>query len=261
MPDGLWVKCPQCFEIVYREDLERNLHVCPKCQHHFRVGASQRIALLIDEGTFEEHDATLESVNPLNFSVDGKSYKDKVVESQRRTGLREAAIWGTGTIDGNRVALLVMDPFFMMGSMGSVVGEKTTRAIESSTETGVPFVSVSSSGGARMQEGTISLMQMAKVSAALARLDDARLPFISILTDPTTGGVLASFASQGDVIIAEPRALIGFAGQRVIKQTIGEQLPEGFQRAEFQLEHGFVDMVVPRANLKTTVSCVLRYLT
>ena len=260
MPDGLWVKCPKCVEIVYREDLEKNLHVCPKCQYHFRVGAKQRLALLVDEGTFEEHDASLESVDPLSFSVDGKSYKQKVAESQRATGLREAAIWGTGVIDGTDVALLVMDPFFMMGSMGSVVGEKTARAIELSTETGMPFVSVSSSGGARMQEGTISLMQMAKVSAALARLDEARVPFLSMLTDPTTGGVLASFASQGDIIIAEPGALIGFAGQRVIKQTIREELPEGFQQAEFQLEHGFVDMIVPRANLRTTVACILRYL-
>ena len=219
------------------------------------------MALLVDDGTFEERDAALEPVDPLNFSVDGKSYKEKVAESQAKTGLREAALWGTGAIDGIEVALLVMDPFFMMGSMGSVVGEKAARSIELAVEKGMPFVSVSSSGGARMHEGTISLMQMAKVGAALARLDEARVSFVSILTDPTTGGVLASFASQGDITIAEPGALIGFAGQRVIKQTIRQELPEGFQQAEFQLEHGFVDMVVPRADLKSTVSRILRYLT
>jgi acetyl-CoA carboxylase carboxyl transferase subunit beta len=219
------------------------------------------LALLVDEGTFEEHYAGLESVDPLEFSVNGTSYKEKLAESQRETGLKEAAIAGTGKIDGIGVALLVMDPFFMMGSMGSVVGEKTVRSIELAIERKVPFVSVAASGGARMQEGTISLMQMAKISAALARLDDAHLPFISILTDPTTGGVLASFASQGDINIAEPGALIGFAGQRVIQQTIRQELPERFQRAEFQLEHGFVDMVVSRANLKSVLSQVLRYLT
>ena len=260
LPDGLWVKCPQCLEILYREDLEKNLRVCLKCQYHFRIGAKQRLALLIDEGAFEERDPSLVSVDPLQFSVNGKSYREKVEENQRESGLREAAISGTGRIDGTEITLLIMDPFFMMGSMGSVVGEKATRAIELSIERNVPFVSVSSSGGARMQEGTISLMQMAKIGAALARLDDVRIPFVSILTDPTTGGVLASFASQGDVVIAEPGALIGFAGERVIKQTIRQELPEGFQRAEFQLEHGFVDMVVMRPELKSTVSRVLGYL-
>jgi acetyl-CoA carboxylase carboxyl transferase subunit beta len=257
---AVWDKCPKCKEIVYREDIEKNLHVCPKCKFHFRISAERRLELLADEATFEEHDASLESVDPLDFSVDGKSYEDKIAEYQQSTGLKSAAIWGTGTIDGADVTLLVMDPFFMMGSMGSVVGEKATRAIELSTEMGIPFLSVSSSGGARMHEGMISLMQMAKVNAALARLDEARVPFISILTDPTTGGVLASFASQGDIIIAEPGALIGFAGQRVIKQTIRENLPEGFQLAEFQRDHGFVDMIVPRRQLKATVSSVLRYL-
>jgi len=260
LPDGLWVRCPRCLEILYREDLEKNLRVCTKCQHHFRIGAKQRLALLVDEGAFEEHDSSLVSVDPLHFSVNGKSYKEKVEENQRETGLLEAAISGTGTIDGTEITLLIMDPFFMMGSMGSVVGEKATRAIELSIERNVPFVSVSSSGGARMQEGTISLMQMAKVGAALAGMDEAQVPFVSILTDPTTGGVLASFASQGDIVIAEPGALIGFAGQRVIRQTIRQELPDGFQRAEFQLEHGFVDLLVPRAELKNTVSRILRYL-
>ena len=261
MPDGLWVRCPRCVEILYREDLEKNLRVCSKCQQHFRIGAKRRLALLVDEGTFEERDASLASVDPLSFSVNGKSYKDKVAESQRKTGLCEAAISGTGAVDGTEISLLIMEPFFMMGSMGSVVGEKTVRAIELSIEKNVPFVSVSSSGGARMQEGTISLMQMAKIGAALARLDEAHVPFVSMLTDPTTGGVLASLASQGDVVIAELGALIGFAGQRVVKQTIGQELPDGFQRAEFQLEHGFVDMVVPRAEFKNTLSRILRYLT
>jgi acetyl-CoA carboxylase carboxyl transferase subunit beta len=261
MPDGLWVRCAQCLEILYRQDLEKNLRVCPKCRYHFRIGAKERLALLVDDGTFEERDASLMPVDPLDFSVDGKSYKEKVEETQRDTGLGEAAISGTGAIEDIETTIVIMDPFFMMGSMGSVVGEKVTRAIELSVERAIPFVSVAASGGARMQEGTISLMQMAKVGAALARLGNARIPFISILTDPTTGGVLASFASQGDVVIAEPGALIGFAGQRVIKQTIRQELPDGFQRAEFQLEHGFVDLVVHRADLKSTVSCILRYLT
>lgn len=261
MPDGLWARCAQCLEVLYRETLEKNLHVCPKCGYHFRIGVKQRLALLVDEETFEERDASLVSVDPLGFSVDGKSYAEKIAENQRNTGLSEAAVSGTCRIEGAEISLFIMEPFFMMGSMGSVVGEKTVRAIELSIERSVPFVSVSSSGGARMHEGTISLMQMAKISAALARLDDARVPFISILTDPTTGGVLASFASQGDVVIAEPGALIGFAGQRVIKQTIRQDLPDGFQRAEFQLEHGFVDMTVPRAELKSAVSRILRYLT
>jgi len=256
---AVWDKCPKCREIVYREDIEKNLHVCPKCQQHFRIGARRRLEMLVDEGTFEERDASLESVNPLDFSVDGKSYHDRIAEIQKSTGLKSAAIWGTGAIEGADVTMLVMDPFFMMGSMGSVVGEKTTRAIELSTEMGIPFISVSASGGARMHEGMISLMQMAKANAALARLDEARVPFISILTDPTTGGVLASFASQGDIVIAEPGALIGFTGQRVIEGTIREELPDGFQRAEFQRDHGFVDMIVPRCQLKATVACVLRY--
>jgi len=261
MPDGLWARCPQCLEVLYRETLEKNLRVCPKCGYHFRIGVKQRQALLLDEGTFEERDASLASIDPLGFSVDGKSYMEKLAESQRDTGLTEAAISGAAKIEDVEISVLIMEPFFMMGSMGSVVGEKTVRAIELAIERSVPFVSVSASGGARMHEGTISLMQMAKISAALARLDDARIPFISILTDPTTGGVLASFASQGDVVISEPGALIGFAGQRVIKQTIRQELPDGFQRAEFQLEHGFVDMTVPRAELKSTVSRILRYLT
>ena len=260
MPDGLWIRCAQCLEILYKQDLEKNLRVCPKCHYHFRIGAKERLALLVDEGTFEERDASLTSVDPLDFSVNGKSYREKVQETQQETGLGEAAISGMGAIEGIETAILVMDPFFMMGSMGSVVGEKATRAIELSIERAIPFVSVAASGGARMQEGTISLMQMAKIGAALARLEDARLPFLSILTDPTTGGVLASFASQGDIVIAEPGALIGFAGQRVIKQTIREELPDGFQRAEFQLEHGFVDLIVERAELKSTVSRILRYL-
>jgi acetyl-CoA carboxylase carboxyl transferase subunit beta len=259
LPGDLWQKCPSCGDILYRKDLAQKAWVCPKCGNHFRVSADDYLELLLDPGSFEEHDADLQSLDPLGF-VDSKRYPDRLAEYTRRTGRNEAIVCGIGTIDGIQASVAVMDFGFLGGSMGSVVGEKVARAIERSLQRELPLVIVSQSGGARMQEGVLSLMQMAKTSALLSALDRQRLPFVAVNTDPTTGGVTASYAMLGDVILAEPRAQIGFAGPRVIKQTIGQDLPDEFQTAEFLLEHGFVDRVVPRAELKRTIARVLRWM-
>lgn len=260
MPEGLWIKCNNCGEIIYKKEVARNLNVCPKCDYHFRISAQERIGLLADKGTFIEYDAGIEAGDPLNFK-DSKRYKDRIRDAQKSSGIKDAFISGEARISGMGVMLGVFDFSFMGGSMGSVVGEKATRTIERGIEKGLPVIIVSSSGGARMQEGILSLMQMAKTSAALARLRDARLPFISILTDPTTGGVTASFAMLGDIIIAEPKALICFAGPRVIEQTIKQKLPEGFQRSEYLLEHGMVDLIIERKDMKETIAKILSMLT
>jgi acetyl-CoA carboxylase carboxyl transferase subunit beta len=259
LPGDLWQKCPSCGDILYRKDLAQKAWVCPKCGNHFRVSADDYLDLLLDPGSFEEHDADLQSLDPLGF-VDSKRYPDRLAEYTRRTGRNEAIVCGIGAIDGIQASIAVMDFGFLGGSMGSVVGEKVARAIERSLQRELPLVIVSQSGGARMQEGVLSLMQMAKTSALLSALDRQRLPFVAVNTDPTTGGVTASYAMLGDVILAEPRAQIGFAGPRVIKQTIGQDLPDEFQTAEFLLEHGFVDRVVPRAELKSTIARVLRWM-
>lgn len=253
VPEGLWTKCPECAEIVYNKEIEQLGRVCPKCNHHYYLNSRERVRLLTDEGTFVEQDADLFSGDPLNF-VDTKSYLDRQKSSFEKTGLLDAVVTGIGKIDGVTTALAVMEFEFMGGSMGSVVGEKITRLIEAATEKEIPLMIVSSSGGARMQESTLSLMQMAKTCAALERYQKGKHLFISILTNPTTGGTTASFASLGDVIIAEPAALIGFAGARVIKQTIAQELPKGFQRSEFLLGHGFVDLIIERKKLKETVA-------
>lgn len=260
MPEGLWIKCNNCGEIIYKKEVQRNLNVCPKCNYHFRISAQERIDFLADKGSFVEYDAGMEAADPLNFK-DSKRYKDRVKDAQKSSGLKDAFISGEAMMKGISVMLGVFDFSFMGGSMGSVVGEKATRTIERGIEKGFPVIIVSSSGGARMQEGILSLMQMAKTSAALARLRDAGLPFISILTDPTTGGVTASFAMLGDVNIAEPKALICFAGPRVIEQTIKQKLPEGFQRSEYLLDHGMVDLIVERKDMKDTISNILSMLT
>jgi acetyl-CoA carboxylase carboxyl transferase subunit beta len=258
-PPNLWTKCPNCDEMLYNKQLDKNQHVCTKCGHHFRLRVSARIAQLLDRDSFREQDANLESVDMLGF-VDQKPYSERLAAAQAATGSRDAAAWGTGTIAGTRVVVCIMDFAFMGGSMGTVVGEKVTRAAEHALEERLPLIIVSASGGARMQEGTLSLMQLAKTVAALGRLGDAGVPFISILTDPTTGGVFASFSALGDVNVAEPKALIGFAGARVAAGTIAEELPEGFQRAEFLYEHGFVDLVVQRSKLRETILGLLRYM-
>lgn len=255
IPEGLWVKCDNCREIIYRKEVEKNYKVCPKCDYHFRITASERLPYLADEGSFLEVEDGLSPKDFLGF----KDYKDKLKTSRKKTGLKDAVISGEAKIGGRPVSLVIMDFNFMGGSMGSVVGEKIARAVERAVEKRVPFVSVASSGGARMQEGILSLMQMAKTSAAVARLGEAGLPFISVLTDPTFGGVTASFAMLGDVIVAEPKSLIGFAGPRVIEQTIKQQLPAGFQRAEFLLEHGMIDMIVPRKDMRTTLGKILDF--
>jgi acetyl-CoA carboxylase carboxyl transferase subunit beta len=249
IPEGLWVKCDGCKEIVYKKEIDRNLKVCPKCNYHFRISARERLKLLADDGSFLEMDETLVSVDPLNFK-DKISYKDRLLEKQKATGLKEAVISGDALIKGYPVSLVIMDFSFMGGSMGSVVGEKVSRAAERASEKRQPLIIVSSSGGARMQEGIFSLMQMAKVSAAIGKLKDNGVLYISILCDPTFGGVTASFSSIGDIIIAEPKSLIGFAGARVIEQTIKQPLPEDFQRADFLLEHGLIDIVVQRQHLR-----------
>jgi acetyl-CoA carboxylase carboxyl transferase subunit beta len=259
VPEGLWVKCPPCGHVIYNKDLQANQHVCPKCAHHFRMNAAERLGMLLD-GPWTEHDAGLVSTDPLGFT-DTKPYKDRLRASIRSTGRRDAVVTASGTLDGLPVEVAAMEYAFIGGSMGVVMGEKITRAVERALAARVPVIIVSASGGARMMEGALSLMQMGKVSAALARLDRAGLPFISILTDPTTGGVTASFAMLGDVNIAEPKALIGFAGPRVIEQTIRQKLPEGFQRSEFLLERGLLDMVVDRRELKATLARVLRFMT
>ncbi|MEW6002719.1 MAG: acetyl-CoA carboxylase, carboxyltransferase subunit beta [Nitrospirota bacterium] len=253
IPEGLWVKCDNCREIVYKKEIERNLKVCPKCNYHLRISARERLKLLADEGSFIELDEGLVSGDPLRFK-DSISYRERIKENQKKSGLRDAVISGDVLVKGFPVCIVVMDFSFMGGSMGSVVGEKVSRAAERALEKKQPFVTVSSSGGARMQEGIFSLMQMAKVSATIARLKDNGVLYISILCDPTFGGVTASFAMLGDIIIAEPKSLIGFAGPRVIEQTIKQPLPEGFQRADFLLEHGLIDMVVDRKNLRDTLA-------
>ncbi|MEO6351356.1 MAG: acetyl-CoA carboxylase, carboxyltransferase subunit beta [Candidatus Limnocylindrales bacterium] len=258
-PTDLWTRCPECEEMLYNKQLDKTQRICPRCGHHFRLRVDARIGQLLDRDSFRERDAGLESVDMLAF-VDQKPYPERLAAARTSTGIRDAAVWGTGTISGTKVALCVMDFAFMGGSMGTVVGEKVTRAAEHALEERLPLIIVSASGGARMQEGTLSLMQLAKTVAALGRLADAGVPFISLMTDPTTGGVFASFAALGDVNLAEPKSLIGFAGARVAAGTISEQLPEGFQRAEFLFEHGFVDMVVPRQKLRETLVSLLRYL-
>jgi acetyl-CoA carboxylase carboxyl transferase subunit beta len=255
----LWVKCEDCGELIYKREWEENLYVCPKCNYHARLSAKQRIALLIDEGTFVEYDSEITSTDFLKFE-DSKKYSERLEIAKAKTGLNDAVISGEGEIGGKRVVICVLDFGFMGGSMGSVVGEKITRAIEHSIEKRIPLVIVSCSGGARMQEGVASLMQMAKTSAAIAKHNEKGLLYISVLTNPTTGGVIASFASLGDFIIAESRALIGFAGPRVIEQTIQQKLPDGFQRAEFLLQHGLVDEVVDRRNLKEKLTQILSLL-
>jgi acetyl-CoA carboxylase carboxyl transferase subunit beta len=258
VPEGLWVKCPSCTQVIYNKDLETSLQVCPKCAHHFRMTAAERLRSLLD-GPWEEHDAGLFSTDPLGFT-DTKPYRDRLRASQAATGLLDAVIVGSGTLDGIPVVVAAMEYGFIGGSMGVVVGEKITRAIERGLASKRPVIVVSCSGGARMMEGALSLMQMAKVSAALARLDRAGIPFLSVLTDPTTGGVTASFAMLGDLNLAEPKALIGFAGPRVIEQTIRQTLPEGFQRSEFLLAHGMIDVVVDRRELKATIARALRFM-
>jgi acetyl-CoA carboxylase carboxyl transferase subunit beta len=254
--EGLWVKCNHCREIIYRKELERNLRVCPKCDYHFPITVEERIGLVLDEGSFQEWDAELSPTDPLGFR-DTQKYRDRLKTAQDQTGRRDAMVSGTGTIDGRSVALCVFHYGFMGGSMGSVVGERIFRAAERAAGSRTPLIVITASGGARMQEGILSLMQMAKTAAALGRLQQARVPYISILTDPTYGGVTASVATLGDVILAEPKALIGFAGPRVIEQTIKQQLPPGFQRAEFLLEHGMVDRIVERKKMKQTLATLL----
>lgn len=259
VPEGLWRRCPGCQATIFRKEAEKRLGVCPECDYHWYVSARQRIEQVLDEGTFEEWDADLEPADPLEF-VDKIPYTQRLQEEQNRTGLREAAVVGTGTIRGRRVAFGVTDSAFIMGSMGSVVGEKLTRTIERAMQQQLPLIIVSGSGGgARMHEGIFSLMQMAKVSAALARFDAAGGLFISVLTNPTMGGVAASFASLGDVVFAEPRALIGFAGPRTIMATIRIELPKGFQTSEFLLEHGFIDRIVRRRDLQSELARTIDY--
>jgi len=256
--EGLWQKCEGCRQITWKKDLEANWNVCPKCGHHTQIDAVTRLRLLLDDGEYEEFDGCLRSSDPLEF-VDKKPYRDKLKEAEAATGLPEAIVCGRGKLEGRTVEVCSMEPRFIGGSMAGVVGEKITRAIERSIQGNHPLVIVSASGGARMQEGAVSLMQMAKISAALMRLDESRIPYISVLTDPTTGGVTASFAMLGDLNIAEPGALIGFAGPRVIEQTIRQKLPEGFQRSEFLLKHGMLDAVVPRTEQKQYISRALRF--
>ena len=259
IPDGLWIRCDQCNEILYRKELERNLYVCSKCDLHFKIRSHQYFSLLLDEGSFEEFNANILSVDPLKFKG-VKKYSDQLRDNIKKSGINEAVRTGRGLIDGIVVNISVMDFAFIGGSMGSVVGEKIARTIEHAIEDKSPLIIISASGGARMMEGALSLMQMAKTSALLAKYSDSGGLYISVLTNPTTGGVTASYSMLGDIILAEPGALIGFAGPRVIKQTIGEDLPEGFQRAEFQLQHGFVDAIVPRVELKERIVQILRIL-
>ena len=259
VPEGLWTKCVSCGETIFTKDIENNLNVCPKCNHHYRVSARKRLELLLDEGSFQELDADLVSVDCLNFK-DTKSYQQRIDQALAKGGSKDAIICGSGLVEGTPVQICVFDFSFMGGSMGSVVGEKITRGIERSLADRTPVIIVSASGGARMQESILSLMQMAKTSAALAKLREEGLPFVSILTDPTTGGVTASFAMLGDINMSEPKALIGFAGPRVIEQTIRQKLPEGFQRAEYLLDHGMVDVIVERSKMKEQLSSILKML-
>ncbi len=257
VPEGLWVKCGNCKEILYRKDVLQNLSVCPKCSFHFRIGARERLSMLFD-GSWQEFDRNLVSADPLGFR-DSKAYADRLRAGKAKTDSYDALVSAVGEMDGRRTVIGAMEYAFIGGSMGVVVGEKVTRAIERCLDERLPLVVISCSGGARMMEGTLSLMQMAKISAALSRLHEARLPFLSVLTDPTTGGVTASYAMLGDLNLAEPGALIGFAGPRVIEQTIRQKLPEGFQRSEFLLQHGMLDMVVDRRELKRTLARCMRF--
>ena len=258
--EGLWIKCEQCKQIIWKKDLESNLNICPECNCHFKLSSRDRLRQLFDDQAFQEFDGDLECDDPLGF-VDKKSYKQRLKEMYAATGLKDAIITAEGNLDGKPVSICAMEAGFISGSMGSVVGEKITRAIERSLISRRPLIIVSCSGGARMQEGALSLMQMAKISAALAKLDEATIPYISVMTDPTTGGVTASYAMLGDLNIAEPGALIGFAGPRVIEQTIRQKLPDGFQRSEFLLEHGMLDAIVSRKDLKDYLSKALRFFT
>ena len=258
--EGLWVKCDDCRQIIWKKDLEENLNVCPKCDHHFRIDARARLALLLDDNQYEIFDSNLVSTDPLHF-VDLKAYSSRLAQAQSDTGLTDAVINARGKLNDRPIIVSAMEYAFIGGSMGAVVGESITRAIEQSIQTKAPLIIISASGGARMMEGVVSLMQLAKISAALARLDEARVPYISVLTDPTTGGVTASFAMLGDLNIAEPGALIGFAGPRVIEQTIRQKLPQGFQRSEFLLEHGMLDAVVHRKELKSYIARALDFMT
>jgi acetyl-CoA carboxylase carboxyl transferase subunit beta len=258
-PERLWTRCPSCEDQLFNKQLEKAMSVCPTCGHHFRLSAPVRLSQLLDDGTFEERDAGLVSEDPLAF-VDQKAYPDRIAAAQLATGLRDAALWGFGQVDGQRLAIVVMDFGFMGGSMGAVVGEKVARAAEGALAEHVPLVVVSASGGARMQEGTLALMQLAKTMAALERLRAAHVPYVSVLSDPTTGGVFASYAVMGDINLAEPNALIGFAGARVGAGTIGQELPPGFQRSEFLFRHGFIDRVVQRPDLRRELAQLLRYL-
>lgn len=253
IPGGMWVKCEKCGQIIYNEDLDKNFKVCPYCGYHFRMNARERVEFIIDEDTFIEFDENMQSVNPLDF----EGYEGKIQNLMDKTGLKEAVVTGRGKIHGSDTVICVMDSFFMMGSMGSVVGEKIARAVEKAIEYKLPVIIFTTSGGARMQEGMFSLMQMAKTSAAIGKLGEAGLLYITVLTDPTTGGVTASFASLGDIILSEPGVLVGFAGRRVIEQTIKQKLPEDFQSAEFLIEHGFIDKIVHRRELKSTIKNIL----
>lgn len=259
IPEGLWAKCPDCGEIIYVKELEKNLNTCNHCDYHFKYASKEYMKLLLDDGLLEEHDAGLISGDPLKFR-DSKKYPDRIKAAQKKTGQNDAVITGIGKVDLREVSFAIMDFAFIGGSMGSVVGEKIARTIERATLRQIPLIIVSCSGGARMQESILSLMQMAKTSALLAKYDEVRAPYISILTNPTTAGVMASYASLGDVIIAEPKALLGFAGRRVIQQTIGTDLPPGFQSSEFVMEHGFLDKIVHRKELRTVVSSLIDFL-
>lgn len=259
MPDGLWEKCTDCGEIMHKKQLENNLWTCIKCNYHFRIGSAEYFKLLLDEGTFKEYDKKMKSADPLKFE-DTKKYTQRIESTIKATGLQDAVRTGIGKILGKEVVIGCMDFKFIGGSMGSVVGEKLARAAYKALKNKCPLIIISSSGGARMMEGALSLMQMAKTSARLAQLADAKIPYISVVTDPTTGGTTASYAMLGDVIVAEPNALIGFAGPRVIKQTIGKDLPAGFQKSEFVQEHGFVDMISHRKELRQTLSTILEFL-
>jgi acetyl-CoA carboxylase carboxyl transferase subunit beta len=259
MPEGLWMKCPSCEHMLYRSAVEKNLNICPECNYHFRIGAWTRIQQLADEGTFQQILADLTTDDPLGFKYRGTTYKQRIKADQKKTGAKEAMLIGKAFIKGRGVILSVMEPNFLMGSMGAVVGEKFCVAVDKALEDSLPLVVVICSGGARMHEGVVSLSQMAKTSAALGRFDEAKGLFISILTDPTSGGVTASFAMLGDVIMAEPGAFIGFAGPRTIAETIKVELPDGFQTAEFMLEHGFVDMIVHRQDLRSEIARIIDY--
>jgi acetyl-CoA carboxylase carboxyl transferase subunit beta len=258
-PPDLWTKCPQCSDMLFNKQLEKNDRICPTCGHHFRLSAEARLEMLLDHGTFRERDAGLQSVDPLGF-VDQKPYPERVATAQSQTGLRDAAVRGTGVIEGQAVSICVMDFGFMGGSMGAVVGEKVARAAEDAVAERLPLIVVSASGGARMQEGTLALMQLAKTCAVLERVRASRIPYVSVMSDPTTGGVFASYAVLGDLNLAEPNALIGFAGARVAAGTIAQELPPGFQRSEFLFEHGFIDRVVHRRELRGEIAALLRFM-